>query len=107
MGTQRAVLLKSLSKTRSPGEKKVRRVPLKDKDGNMVDTVQQALAEMKRLSNQMNRQRTSSLNPHTEICGFHFKKLSTHNALNLCFMALNQMQKNQAKRCSQGDELWL
>ena len=31
------------------GVKKVRRVPLKDKDGNAVDTVPQALAEMKRL----------------------------------------------------------
>ncbi|MGO9537084.1 MAG: tyrosine-type recombinase/integrase [Limisphaerales bacterium] len=31
------------------GEKKVRRVPLKDKEGKAVDTVPQALAEMKRL----------------------------------------------------------
>jgi integrase len=31
------------------GEKKVSRVPLKDKDGNAVDTVPQALVEMKRL----------------------------------------------------------
>ncbi len=31
------------------GEKTVRRVPLKDKDGKPVDTVPQALSEMKRL----------------------------------------------------------
>ena len=31
------------------GEKKVRRVPLKDKESHPVDTVPQALAEMKRL----------------------------------------------------------
>ena len=49
------------------GFKKTRRVPLNDKDGNPVQTVAQAVEELKRLQTQRGGQSTAGAGAHAEI----------------------------------------